>query len=130
MNAENRKRLTMFIGECWHETEEKGGYYKGGGYSDPGREFYVERYQQCKKCHVVGASNRTFREPTDAYAVKDELVRRGLWEKFTNFAIARCDYNNLIGSIFAYACNWLFSPDESGDQRLCVLAGEWLKEGR
>ena len=111
MNDDSRKLLTEFIGECWHKI------------------IVVDGIRQCS-CGIVGnlatsfacPGNRTFTEPADTHAVKDALVKAGKWEKFLLY----CTFSFPSPSDLAEFIAWLFSADENGDQRLCVLAVEYV----
>jgi hypothetical protein len=72
--------------------------------------------------------NRTFTTPADAYAVKEALIRKGKWQEFY-FGYAWPIFINNQEEIpdSADLTAWLFSTDESGDQRIAVLAGEFLR---
>ena len=76
-----RKLLTEYLGECWHEwlhiiPEEDDGYYD---------------YTECQKCHEKYSgphrgSQRTFTTPADLHAVFSKMVEKGKWPKFRRHA--------------------------------------------
>src|SRR5271157_3069511 len=126
MKESDKKMLTLFIGERVHQIVENPAYYTCvcGFQAYFKKEFNVHIKE-------ANAQLRKFTDPRDGQAVKDELVKRGLWRKF--FRYARGFFDELPESIMAkyYDADfteWLFSHDEQGDYRLCSLCAEFLKE--
>ena len=132
MKEEYCKRLTLFIGECWHEKVP----IPEREYED--REWFNDIfYCSCGirqsfinddwKFHVT--FNRTFHTANDMQLVKDELVKRGEWSKDKGFywfaweKWANRDTEDYYGD--EGFTDWLFSETEEG-YRLCVLAAEFL----
>ncbi len=118
LTEQDRKRLTEFLGECWHEEE-------------------VENDAQCKHCeyNVSGVEygsdyisdyNRTFATPDDFFALKEKLVEKGWWMKFRLFTYELW-INSLPISSSVYGLEifeeWLINAP-----RFCWLVNEWLKE--
>jgi hypothetical protein len=101
MNESDKKRLTKWLDECWHDS-----------------------WSQCTKCERYYVKQRDFTSPADFFACFDKLVELGEWTKFEWWSIQR----QPIGSV-SYI-QWLLSRTESGHYRLCVLVAEWLKEGK
>ncbi len=122
LTDDQKKMLTEFLGECWHEMKVIGGV------------------RECC-CGVKGniatlfmhKGNRTFLTPDDQQACKDMLVEKGMWAKFyywAEFQWADSDLEidmKLFGASFN---EWLFRPvDEYGEPHFCRLVAEFL-EGR
>jgi hypothetical protein len=132
MNEESRKRMTLYIGECWHESLILEQGWKNAVGAEP---FFTDR---CRKCFAVLSNsyqeyknNRTFKDPADFFAVLEKLVEKGEWEKLVLFAKikrsnAELDKPWIIKEEYFYP--WLLSRTPEGDYRLCVLVDEWLKE--
>lgn len=117
INEEDCKRLTEFLGECWHEWTE-GSYSKGkNGYGC-----------LCNKCEIVMYSmhqdsnmteNRSFTTPGDQHAVFTKLVEVGKWGSFQTYS----------ASVWSHTPEtfynvWLFENPE----RFCKLVADYLKE--
>lgn len=108
MTEGDRKRLTEWLGECWHDME------RGEGNFDP--TFY---YWKCRKCGTLSTTQRTFTTPDDMMACKDRLVELGLFQKFEDMAGAIW-WKGPDEISFA---NWLLNPE-----RFCNLCVDFLKE--
>jgi hypothetical protein len=121
MNKESKRRLTNFLGECWHEWEPA--------------EHVTFKCKLCGKWiyekHAWESSNRrTFTTPDDYFAVFDKLVEKGEWNDFY--------HNNFLSWIDglsppfneALYVQYLLSTTDTGEYRLCWLVGEWRKEGK
>jgi hypothetical protein len=111
MEENDKKRLTEWLGLCWHEYRGKPGVDSG--------------WDLCIKCrhhsHYPDKEHRTFTDPQDFFACFEKLVEKGEWQRFYNYGA--------IKSPFVHAENtmqWLLSRTESGQYRLCVLCAEWL----
>jgi hypothetical protein len=65
----DRKRLTAFIGECFHK---------------PGLAGYC-KYAKCHMFIRHGDGNRDFTSPADRQALCEALMREGKWEEFVKF---------------------------------------------
>jgi hypothetical protein len=123
MNEESKRRLTNFLGECWHEWEPA--------------EHVTFKCKLCGKWiyekHAWDSSNRrTFTTPDDYFAVFDRLVELGEWEEFYMFATSA--YKNSFALLWRdvsewAVSRWLHSKTDTGEYRLCWLVGEW-KEGK
>jgi hypothetical protein len=122
MNEEQKKRLTNWLGECWHERGDKARF-------NPWQLTETWECKNCKKHHT----NRTFTEHADFFACFEKLVERGEWKEFHVWA--RHQFCKDFVTVFsrnemesAYNA-WLNSRTESGNYRLCVLCAEWLRKG-
>jgi hypothetical protein len=113
MNESDKKRLTEWLGECWHDS-----------------------WSQCTKCERYYVKQRDFTSPADFFACYNRLVELGEWEDFSMYAskkwVKRHWANPDIRAVTARFTEWLNSRTESGLYRLCVLVAEWLaqKEGK
>ena len=127
--TENQKRLlTEFLGECWHE------YIK----QPPLEKWEIDQgYIQTALCscgsHSCLKSNRTFTTYQDLGDVKDKLVEKGLWRKFWWFSFEKESKARKLasGEVFSFSewDAWLFRPtDESGNPHFCRLVSLFLEE--
>lgn len=121
MNYTDRKTLTEFLGECWHEPIFV-------------RDNPVEGHFKCSKCGIElkinKSANRTFTTPDDFFDLVARLRETGKWVKFRVFAfktwwndptlLASMPYDSTINAIFE---DWLLDP-----ARFCELVAEWLKK--
>jgi hypothetical protein len=128
MEENDKKRLTEWLGLCWHDYAWVG--KDGVGWRCKcGHETYLpDTFQQ----------NRTFADPQDFFACFEKLVELGKLPKFGmylwKFGLARFSTDSWItwtGSPPAqcFLHEDVLSRTESGHFRLCVLCVEWLKEG-
>jgi hypothetical protein len=71
----DRKRLTEFLGECWHEDE----LFR----CDDGSSFI-----RCKKCRrpLSRWEPFAFTSPDDRQALCEKLMEKGLWDGFSLYA--------------------------------------------
>jgi hypothetical protein len=111
----DKKRLTEFIGKCWHE-------WKFWEYS---RDISFV-WMRCKKCgaKILESSIyqfHTFSTPDDRQALCEALMREGLWSSFRMYAIFAYDGDDLDIMDFAY---WLLV---SNPERACFLISDFLK---
>jgi hypothetical protein len=112
MNEESKRRLTNFLGECWHELSIKipdvicscGKVWRGS--------------MEVGDVH----KNRTFTAPADFFAVFNRLVELKKWEDlFWKYERdSQCTVSSHV--------KWLLSTTDTGEYRLCWLVGEWRKE--
>ena len=124
MNEEDRKRLTEWLGECWHEAML---YQK-----IPHRVNFLTEVH-CKCGAKYGTPNRTFTDPDDFFACFERLVELGKWVEFDEWAYMKWDslkpFNDLSRNLGEHS-KWLLSKTDSGHMRLCVLVAEARKEGK
>jgi hypothetical protein len=120
LTDEDRKLLTEFCGECWHEWQ----YIKGP---------VCQELFACRKCgeHCKGIvskeqKNRTFATPEDAHLVAKKLVEKGKWEKFAGYAIDQyyIEYENDSFAYTLFIMQWLFIDDP---RRIPKLLAEFLR---
>jgi hypothetical protein len=118
--SEDQKRLlTEFLGECWHEFSKD-----VEGFDGP-----------CVKCRTWRSSSivRTFLTYQDLGDVKEKLVEKGLWSSFLIYAICKFQderglgaggYTKDIPGLFI----WFLCPlDEQGNPHFCRLVAEFLE---
>jgi hypothetical protein len=76
MIDEQRKGLTLFLGECWHERAE---IYKG---------LILVEVNYCRFCSadLFESRNRTFDTWQDYGDMKNKLVGAGLWDEFLKYS--------------------------------------------
>jgi hypothetical protein len=128
LSDEQKKRLTLFLGECWHELKrpkDEPTVYSG----------------KCIHCglnqYVVRGGypdrDRSFTTPTDAHALAKKLVEVGKWDDFGEFSFSEmCRTEWFTGSdgIRQYCTRfgkWLFAEPES-PARFCYLVNAYLEE--
>ena len=133
MNEESRKRMTLYIGECWHESLILEQGWKNAVGAEP---FFTDR---CRKCFAVLSNsyqeyknNRTFKDPADFFAVLEKLVEKGEdYNRLWDFVYDKW-LESLKNGEYYYSTKdrfkWLLSRTPEGDYPLCVLVDEYLKE--
>lgn len=103
---DDAERLTLFIGECWHEGHT-------------GSMF-------CDHCGmIVSDAHRTFFLPNDwadLGAVRNKLVETGRWDAFNDFADEKWGKEAGTGFLQSHFNAWLFTPPTFNR-----LASEFLK---
>ena len=106
-----RKMLTEFIGECWHDIKRS-----AVGISP----FTVEVCSKCKEVisnsETTYKENRTFTNDSDMMEVRKMLRDEGLWHGFYNFVIR---YTPFI-MVYLY----------KNPERFCWLVAKFLEERR
>jgi hypothetical protein len=122
MTDDQRRRLTEYLGECWHEPC---GPYTPGIMCSCGKRSYNAKHAE---------NNRTFTNWPDLGAVKEKLVEKGDWfRRFKSYAASKWldDEDEMeryeISDVAAFMV-WLFRPiDENGKPHFCRLVAEWLE---
>jgi len=114
-----KKRLTEYLGECWHETENP----------------FLSSPQPCKKCGKIFYKNgiallRPFTTPDDMVALTAKMQEKGEWGNFMQTA-ERAWWDADEATVEpneddqAALIRWLMNPPT-----FCSVAGEWVeKEG-
>ena len=121
MTDDDRKLLTEFLGETWHEPTA-----------------LSMKYPDFKNSCVCGAEgwpepckNRTFTSPTDVFEVKDKIVEMGLWREFENAAYHTWlvgEQPAPFGEGVASYISWIFrTVNEQGEPHFCQLVADWWK---
>jgi hypothetical protein len=72
MNDKDRKFLTEWMGECWHNPSGETHYNHGLDYPR----------LTCRYCGCLVTTNRTFDTPEDSHWLKKKLVEKGEWLSF------------------------------------------------
>ena len=114
LTEEDRKRLTEFLGECWHELENS----------------KYETRIICTKCgrNIDGRDYKymkSFTIPDDQHAVFSKLVEVGKWRLFIDvYVFPKYARKESIHSYNGYFIQWLFINPE----RFCKLASDYLME--
>ena len=86
MNDEDKKLLTEFLGECWHEyTFEKQPEDECGEFS-----CWVCRCGHRTQFWQRQRQNRTFTTWQDMGDLKEKLVGKGMWTNFYPYAKTKC----------------------------------------
>lgn len=114
LTEDDKKRLTGFLGKCWHEPL-----------------WHGQKGIICALCgkSLNGMSNnyRTFSTPDDRQALCERLVVKGKWEKFIIFC--EKNYCREIGadSITNNLANFIYWVLVEQPERFCWLVSEWMK---
>lgn len=126
LSDEQKKMLTEFLGECWHESEE-----------DDRRCIHCQKHlegwwiKDLKNNDIFIVNSkieyRTFTSWQDLGDLKEKIVEMWEWRTFYRWAY---DYagSNLLNEGYTYEddfCNWLMNPE-----RFCELVAKWWKERR
>ena len=118
MTDDDRKALTLYIGECWHEFER----------------FVCDdssAFDRCKKCKLPMrvCINRTFSTHDDLYAVFSKIALQWEWGKFDTFMLNKW-YDQFpfqewkmpyIQWLSCYGC-----PEQIGERM--SMAAEFIRE--
>jgi hypothetical protein len=115
LTEERKKRLTEFLGECWHT-------YNGSS--------WVCLQEGCN-AHTPEDKNRTFDTLQDAHDIFKKLEEVGKWSDFIIFNLKRESpegvnilVNGVAGMVSEFT-KWLFLDNH---QRSCWLVAEFLEE--
>lgn len=114
MDIQDRKMLTEWLGECWHDT-----FVRNVGHDN------VETI--CPKCfkstgELPDVVYRVFTYADDMVALEDRLEKEGLWRSFFWWSWKQ-------KSQFTWACDhtsWLIKNPE----RFCQLCADFLRLNR
>jgi hypothetical protein len=128
MTEDEKKRVTIWLGECWHET------YVPDRYED-GVESGIYVCNQCEELINFDDIDvrRTFTTWQDYGDCFEKIVVKGEWRDF--YIRARDIFCNdfmvvcLRDDMEAEYNTWLHSRTESGEFRLCQLTADTIKEG-
>jgi|GEM_PF-1931749 len=115
MTDESRKRLTLFIGECWHEFPH-------------GAEITLDPwYIYCLHCGCQKSNtkpNRTFTTNDDAHALVLKLEEKGMWRGFWDYAMYTWGENDMTPIAYCLFTYWLIS----NPARFCEMVNEFLEQ--
>ncbi len=125
LSESQKKALTAYIGECWHEdithydTAEfhKCSCGKDFTFSDEGTRYFEQ--------HLT--TNRTFLTGNDMVAVMEAIVKKGEWRGFLKYVEDEFEKVRDVNLSWTEAfLAWLFRPtDEAGEPHFCRLVCEW-----
>ncbi len=117
----DRRLLTEFLGECWHDDPIFREYI-------PGVEHIQFVELECSKCHGHYLKNRTFTTWQDTGDLKERIVEMGEWRDFALFAAGEWDKTltlnptaNFIVEVFT---DWLMDEIRFPE----LVAGWWWQE--
>jgi len=125
LTEEDKKRLTPFLGECWHkQVESKQGIFVRLVCAC-GQELLS---YEAMNSHV-DRRNRTYLTPSDQHAVFTKLVEVRKWDGFYKFFLKKANF--IIPAIVGYDCvsaevKWLFI----NPARFCKLVADYLDENK
>ena len=118
MRDEDRKLLTEYIGECWHEP----GYRVS-------MDSPVMQCAKCKKYYHPMSGFRTFTTRDDMMDLYKAIVKRGEWGKFTEEIYY--DWEDTRGFVRPGSGEfhaWLFCLSGDGYEEKCQMVADWVKE--
>ncbi|MDD5095862.1 MAG: hypothetical protein PHV74_16040 [Dehalococcoidia bacterium] len=127
MNDEDRKLLTEYLGECWHEWT--------GGVAVKTSSITTIMCQKCGKIKWHDLP-RTFTTRSDMMGLYQAIAKKGKWGEFFHHAkdpfelVALCPDESGTG----YDCyesdftTWLFCLSGEGYDERCQMVAEWVKE--
>jgi hypothetical protein len=116
LSDEQKKRLTEFLGETYHQMTDD---VNASG-----------EWCMCVCGYAINPDmhkSHTFSTPTDAHDLAKKLVEVKKWDEFWEFA---CKYYRKItgaGLFYGELSAWLFAEPES-PVRLCCLVNAYLEE--
>lgn len=119
MTDNERKALTEFLGECWHD-------------------YHIKQNGKISRCScgntgysvidICSKSNRDFTDAQDMVDLARRMVERGVWNKFEDYAeipwLHDTDYPDNVDDDGIYEAGWLICDPE----RFCQLvydSGVW-----
>ena len=120
MNDENKKLLTEYMGDCWHEPGDQ-----------VSKESPVMQCAKCKKYYHPMSGFRTFTTRSDMMDLYDRLFQKHKWHKFTVFAKMRFsfnDYDQTFTNIETGFYAWLFCLSGEDYESRCQMVADWVKE--
>jgi chromosome segregation ATPase len=122
MNDDQRKMLTLYMGECWHAIRGQAKHDKSWYCTCMvGRiSGYFEK--EYLRDHINKLNSRTFSSYTDSLELAKKIVDKGEWREFHDYCTQVCD-RMLRPHEFE---TWLFVDDPC---RLPELVVKW-KEGK
>jgi len=116
LTEDDKKRLTEFLGECWHENKwDKNPTHLvcACGYLCQGTHVQEEH---CRN------NNRTFATGNDMVALKEKLIEAERWWEFEQqFCLIKWDW--VEQEKYQSFLDWIFTPT-----RFCWLVSEYLEE--
>jgi len=118
MTDNQKKMLTEWMGECWHEWNPK----VQNGETSEGQPY-------CLKCDYQGTYGfrRTFDTWADLGACMEKLAEKGEWIDFFDEIYTSWWATNLTHSPAEDFTSWLFRPKVDGKPHFCKLVAEWME---
>ena len=123
MNDETKKRLTQFLGECWHHWIV--------AYPDDHTTNYAMRGHKCHYCGEYWPTQpknpgpivpRTFTTLPDMMALYRRLWETGKWEEFLSYV-----YDPTHKAV-NYSVSWIICLSGEGYAERCEMVGKFLEE--
>jgi hypothetical protein len=123
LSNESRKRLTMYLGECYHEEDVAKTMEL---IRDPRHRSIWFICNNCEHTCLRSGSGHSFTTYNDLGALKDRLCEKGEWDDFVNYSFRKWADNVQTMTRPGEYEEWLFRPES------CRLVDEYLlsKEGR
>jgi len=118
MNDEDKKLLTNFIGEKWHEDSGIKGNEQGTTNLCTCGEYFAT------SSHFAQCGHRTFLTGDDMLALKNKIVKKGKWTQFFMWAWDLSDCDFIDGSTTSQYTDWLFTMP-----RFAELVARAIREG-
>ena len=120
MTEDDKKKLTKWMGECWHEEDIE---YTKKAIRDPRHRSVFAICSKCKKTYGRSKRDRTFTTDADMMAVFRKLAEKCEWEKFYQWAMPKYAeiekiYTGVMQQRFVA---WLLHDPE----RFCSLVAEF-----
>lgn len=117
LTYEQRKRLTEYLGECWHTFRSSN---------------YLSFPDRCLDCdaYITSSSRRTFTTDADMMALYRAIYKKGKWSKFIIYTEKTYCFQLQLDSIRHNLHNfnaWLFCLDGKDYEARCCLVAEWLE---
>lgn len=121
MNDEMRRKLTEYLGECWHE-DQSSIYHPNT--CNCGKEYGEDRYGML--LDHIRFSNRTFTTRTDMMDLYEAIWKnKHYFPNFHDYAVEIWSELSPPTEQWDSFTAWLFCLDGKYD-RGCRLVGEWL----
>lgn len=122
MNDQKRKKLTEFLGECWHEYPTKDSLPNGK----------KSLWDTCLKCkyhnHLSEHSLRTFTTEQDMIALYRGLHEKKMyWPRFHDYAADKWSDINCPSESWDCFTAWLFCLSGDGYEDRCEMVADFLE---
>lgn len=119
------KRLTLFLGECWHEDQSS--IYHPCCCSC-GKEYGEDIYR-CFTDHLE-LSNRTFTTQADMMDLYKKLHEVGKWGEFISDTYFKWEGGQMLLPAEGDFIAWLFCLSGEGYEERCGMVDEFLEGGK
>jgi hypothetical protein len=122
MDDADRKLLTEYLGECWHEPGDR-----------VSKESPVIQCAKCKKYYHPMSGFHTFTTLTNMMDLYEAIVKKGKWWEFVDYAGNQDTEHSVTEfettfQIFASIASWLFCLNGQGYEERCQMVADWIKE--